>query len=135
MDIQKQSGAVGKDSICAQAALLGDMLAQSIEYRKYYEAKRKLQVDQEHAYILSRLREQQKGLHLARILGINLDEEEDRFEQLYATFCLEPVVCDFLYAEGRLGMLISEVQKICKDKLELWSENDDAGRAVEQELN
>ena len=135
MVLLKHNGGANKESICAQAALLGDMLAQSIEYRKYYEAKRNLQVAQEHAYILSQLREQQRGLHLARILGINLDEEEDRFEHLYATFCLEPVVCDFLYAEGRLERLISEVQQICGDKLDLWNGNDNADRMRDQELN
>ena len=135
MGVREHDSGADKDSIFVQAAQLGDMLAQSIEYRKYYEAKRNLQGAREHEYILSQLREQQRGLHLARILGINLDEEEDRFEHLYATFCLEPVVCDFLYAEGRLGRLISEVQQICGDKLELWSGNEDADRVRNQELN
>jgi cell fate (sporulation/competence/biofilm development) regulator YlbF (YheA/YmcA/DUF963 family) len=135
MGLRKHGGSADKNSIWAQAALLGDMLAQSTEYRQYQEAKSKLQGDQERSYILSLLRQQQMSLCLAQILGVALDDAEDDLEHLYATFCLEPVVCDFLYAEGRLKRLISDVQEVYGDKLELWSEYDAASRMQDRELN
>jgi len=135
MQIKKEDGMADKKSICAQAALLGEMLAESVEYRQYQEAKRKLQGDREQAYILSQLRRQQMSLRLAQIMGEEMEEAEDNFEHLYAMYCLEPVISDFLYAEGRLGRLISEVQQIYGDKLELWSENDAASHVMDQELN
>jgi cell fate (sporulation/competence/biofilm development) regulator YlbF (YheA/YmcA/DUF963 family) len=128
-------GNANKNSICAQAALLGDLLVQSNEYRQYREAKLKLQGDQERSHILSLLRQQQMSFRLAQILGVSAEGAEDDLDRLYATFCLEPVVCDFLYAEGRLGRLISEVQQICGDKLELWSEDEAANRRQDKELN
>jgi len=134
MEINRSGGA-GKEEICAQAARLGEMLVASAEYRQYLDAKKKLQVNSEQAYILSKLRQQQISLRLAKFLGEDLDEAEDDFENLYATFCLEPVISDFLYAEGRLGRLIDEVQKICGDKLDLWSENEALDHAVKRELN
>jgi cell fate (sporulation/competence/biofilm development) regulator YlbF (YheA/YmcA/DUF963 family) len=130
-----EGGSANKNSICAQAALLGDLLVQSSEYRQYREAKLKLQGDQERSYLLSLLRRQQVSLHLAQILGMSSYDAEDDLERLYTTFCLEPVVCDFLYAEGRLGRLISEVQQICGDKLELWSESEAANPRQDKELN
>jgi len=130
-----ESGGANKEEICTQAALLAEMLVASAEYRQYLEAKKKLQINSEQAYILSQLRQQQMGLRLARLLGEDLDEAEDDFENLYATFCLEPVISDFLYAEGRLGRLIEEVQRICGDKLDLWSENEALSHAVRRELN
>lgn len=135
MEIKKNGCAADKKSICAQAAFLGEMLMESAEYRQYLEAKQKLQGDREQAYILSQLRQQQMNLRLAQLLGEDLDDAEDDFERLYTTFCLEPVISDFLYAEGRLGRLIAEVQQIFGDKLDLWSENEALNRAVKQELN
>lgn len=135
MEMKPDGCGAKKKDICTQAALLGDMLMQSAEYRQYMEAKQKLQCDREQSYILSQLRQQQMNLRLAQLLGEDLDEAEDDFENLFATFCLEPVISDFLYAEGRLGRLIAEVQQICGNKLELWSENEALNRAVKRELN
>ena len=135
MSVSKSDGNTDKKSICAQAAILGDMLMQSTEYRQYQEAKRKLQGDRDRSYVLALLRHQQTTLRLAQILGITLDDAEDDLEQLYETFCLEPVVCDFLYAEGRLGRLISEVQQVCGNKLEFWIENESVDRVQNRELN
>jgi cell fate (sporulation/competence/biofilm development) regulator YlbF (YheA/YmcA/DUF963 family) len=135
MSVKKCDGNADKESICAQAALLGDMLAQSSEYRLYQEAKCKLQGDKERSYLLSLLRQQQTSLRLAQILGVSLDDAEDDLDNLYTTFCLEPLVCDFLYAEGRLGRLIAEVQQVCGDKLDLWSENEAGNRIQDRELN
>lgn len=124
MSIENKSGCADKESICAQAALLGEMLAQSSEYSQYQEAKTELEGDQERSRMLSLLRQQQMVLRLAEILGLISKDAEDDLEQMYATFCLEPIVCSFLYAEGRLGRLLSEVQQICVGKLDLWSDND-----------
>lgn len=135
MEIKKNVCAADKKQICEQAAHLGELLLESAEYRQYLDAKQKLQGDREQSYILSQLRQQQINLRLAQLLGENLDDAEDAFEHLYATFCLEPVISDFLYAEGRLGRLIAEVQQIFGDKLDLWSENESLNRAVKRELN
>ncbi|MCL1975318.1 MAG: YlbF family regulator [Firmicutes bacterium] len=135
MSMNKSDRNIDKESICAQAAILGEMLTQSAEYRQYQEAKRNLLGDRDRSYILSLLRQQQMSLRLAQILGVALDDAEGDLEQLYETFCLEPVVCDFLYAEGRLGRLISEVQKVCGNKLDLWIENDVVEHVQNRELN
>ena len=135
MSLKKFGDDTDKDSIWTQAALLGEMLAQSAEYRQYQEAKSKLQGDFDQSYILSLLRQQQIGMFLAQILGLALDDTEDDLENLYALFSQEPLVCDFLYAEGRLRRLISEVQQVCGDKLELWSEIDATSRMQYRELN
>lgn len=124
-----------KKTIRAQASLLAEMLAESTEYRQYLLAKERLQGDREQAYILSQLRQQQMNLRLASLLGEDVEDAEDSFDDLYATFCLEPVISDFLYAEGRLGRLIAEVQQIFGGKLEFWSEFEDLQQSLNRELN
>ena len=135
MEIKDNGSIADKQAICEQAALLGDMILQSMEYRQYQEARDNLQRDKEQSYILSKLRNQQMSLRLAQILGGDLGDVEEDFEDFYAAFCLEPVICDFLYAEGRLGRLISEVQQICGEKLELWNEIETTDILYNRDLN
>lgn len=135
MDKRTFGEGANKQGIRAQAVLLAELLAESTEYRQYLDAKERLQLDREQAYIFSQLRQQQMNLRLAQLMGEDVEDEEDDFENLYATFCLEPVICDFLYAEGRLGRLISEVQQIFGGKLEFWSEYEDISEIPNRELN
>ena len=97
--------------------------------------KKNLQINRDLSYKLSRLRQQQASLFLAQFMGEYMAGAEEDFEHLYDAFCLEPIICDFLYAEGRLGRLISEVQQIYGDKLDLWSENEAENSLHNRELN
>ena len=124
-----------KQDIRLQANLLADLLTKSTEYQQYAAAKARLLDDQQQSYILSQLRQQQINLHLAQMLGESSLEAEEDFEAVYATFCLEPIISDFLYAEGRLGRLIAEVQQIFGGKLDLWSELEIVSEAWYKELN
>jgi cell fate (sporulation/competence/biofilm development) regulator YlbF (YheA/YmcA/DUF963 family) len=128
-------GSVDKDSLRAQAALLGEMLVQSTEYCQYRDAKLKLKGNKELSQMLSQLRQQQLSLHLAQIFGSDSDDAEADLERLQDTVCLEPAIGDFLYAEERFGQLVSELQQVCRSKLGLWSENEAAGSARDQKLN
>ncbi len=113
---------VNREEIRNQATLLAKMLLESVEYTQYQEAKQKLQDDSEQASILSQLRQHQLNLRLAQLWGDDNEEELSRFDEFYTTFCLEPVINDFLYAEGRLGRLLSEIQQICGEQLDLWTD-------------
>ena len=124
-----------KQNIRDQATLLADLLTKSAEYQQYADAKARLLDDQQQAFILSQLRQQQMNLRFAQMLGEDFVEEEEDFEAIYATFCLEPVISDFLYAEGRLGRLIAEIQQIFGGKLDLWSELEIVSDAWYKELN
>lgn len=135
MDSKVKDEGITKQSIRVQAALLADLLAKSAEYQQYIVAKDRLQDDKQQSYILSQLRQQQMNLSLAQLLGENLEEAADDFDNLYVTFCSEPVISDFLYAEARLGRLIAEVQQIFGGKLEFWSELDTASENWYKELN
>ncbi|MCR4963553.1 MAG: YlbF family regulator [Firmicutes bacterium] len=111
-----------KQMIRRQAAVLADMLAASTEYLQYIEAKKSLMAHKEQMAILNELRQQQFNLRFVAMMGENTEEESADFESAYAEITKEPVINDYLYAEGRLYRLISEIQDVFCSKLEVGEE-------------
>ena len=102
-----------------QAKQLADLLAESPEYQQYIIARNKLADDDEQSYILDELRQQQISLRLAAIMGEDTKDEIEDFDQLYAVLSGNPVISDYLFAEGRLFHLIADVEEVFSDKLQL----------------
>lgn len=108
-----------------QAAKLAELLRQSPEYSQFVAARSKLAEDDEHSEILAELRQQQMTLRMANLLGEDIEEECSEFESMFVLLSQEPVISDYLFAEGRFFRLISDVEEVFSDKLELWSMQED----------
>ncbi|MEG1537058.1 MAG: YlbF family regulator [Clostridiales bacterium] len=112
---------INKQDIRQQATVLADLLAESGEYLQYIEAKKRLSADREQLYVLNELRQQQFNLRFASMLGEDTDDESADLETAYSAITKDPLVCDFLYAEGRFLRLVSDVQEVFSAKLETWN--------------
>ncbi len=116
-----------RNLIRKQATCLAEMLRQSPEYHQFQLAKQKLEADDENAAILAELRQQQMTLKMASMLGEDVRDDMGDFENMFILLSQEPSISDYLFAEGRLLRLISEVEQVFSDKLELWQLAEDDG--------
>lgn len=103
-----------------QAEYLADILYESEEYREYYQAREELKLDKENAMLLSELRQRQLQLHLAQMVGEDIEEEIQDLDDVYTAFSLEPTVARYLAAENRFTRLITNIQKIFSKKISIW---------------
>ena len=107
-------------TIKKQAILLAELLFKSPEYIQFVQAREKLEADNEQSTILNELRQRQMSLGMAAMMGEEQTEETEDFEKLYLSLVNNPVISDYLFAEGRLFHLISDVEEVFSKKLELW---------------
>ena len=107
-------------TIKKQAILLAELLVKSPEYIQFVQAREKLEADNEQSTILNELRQRQMSLGMAAMMGEEQTEETEDFEKLYLSLVNNPVISDYLFAEGRLFHLISDVEEGFSKKLELW---------------
>ncbi len=107
-------------TIKKQAILLAELLVKSPEYIQFVQAREKLEADNEQSTILNELRQRQMSLGMAAMMGEEQTEETEDFEKLYLSLVNNPVISDYLFAEGRLFHLISDVEEVFSKKLELW---------------
>ena len=109
-----------RSTIKKQAILLAELLVKSPEYIQFVQAREKLEADNEQSTILNELRQRQMSLGMAAMMGEEQTEETEDFEKLYLSLVNNPVISDYLFAEGRLFHLISGVEEVFSKKLELW---------------
>ena len=107
-------------TIKKQAILLAELLVKSPEYIQFVQAREKLEADNEQSTILNDLSQRQMSLGMAEMMGEEQTEETEDFEKLYLSLVNNPVISDYLFAEGRLFHLISDVEEVFSKKLELW---------------
>ena len=106
------------------ADLLAELLVQSKEYREYSEAKEALLNKADIAQTLIELRRQQMNLHLAQMIGEDVSNELEEFQNIYFDFTSDPLVSKFLFAEGRFTKLYGEIQKTLGNKIDVLSDLD-----------
>ena len=107
-------------TIKKQAILLAELLVKSPEYIQFVQAREKLESVNVQCTILNELRQRQMSLGMAAMMGEEQTEETEDFEKLYLSLVNNPVISDYLFAEGRLFHLISDVEEVFSKKLELW---------------
>ncbi|MCL2677937.1 MAG: YlbF family regulator [Clostridiales bacterium] len=103
-----------------QAFELARLLQQSNEYLLYSSARESLQTDNKSAWLLSQFRHQQLRLQMARFSGEDVDGEMGELEEFYAAMCDNPLINNFIDAEGKFTRLLADVQKIVGNALDLW---------------
>ena len=96
---------------------LAELLCQSYEYRQFIAARRQLEQDTENSYVLNELRQQQMHLRMAAMLGEDVAEDNQEFERMFKILSQEPNISNYLFAEGRLFRLISEVEEAFAQRL------------------
>ena len=111
-------------SVSERAYELAKTLRESEEYRKYAEAKEKLQKDEENANILQEFRRKQIELQIAEMAGEDIENCLEQLESIYQVLSMNPVVNEFLTAEYRLARLMTDVNRIIGEALDLWIDLD-----------
>ena len=109
-----------RTTIKKQAVLLAELLIKSPEYVQFIQARERLEADNEQSTILNELRQKQMSLGLAAMMGEEQTEETEDFEKIYLSLANNPVISEYLFAEGRLFHLISDVEEVFSKKLEIW---------------
>lgn len=103
-----------------QAFYLAELLAESPEYIQFVAARKRLEADDVQHDMLSQLRQQQVVERLSLMMGEETFNDTDQTEEVYLTMAGNPLLSDYLFAEGRLLSLISSIEEVFSDKLELW---------------
>lgn len=113
--------------IMHQASKLAEMLRQSPEYTQYMSAREKLEADEGNTSMLAELRQQQMAVHMSYMMGEGDEEAGRELEKMFSFLAQEPVISDYLFAEGRFFRLISDVENIFSDRLGLNDGDDESG--------
>ena len=118
-----------------QAFELARLLLESDEYLVYSSAKESLQTDNKSAYMLSQFRHQQLRLHIAQFSGEDVEDDMEELEEFYTSICDNPLINDFIDAEGKFTRLLADVQKILGKALNLWPGFEFAWQSENENLN
>jgi cell fate (sporulation/competence/biofilm development) regulator YlbF (YheA/YmcA/DUF963 family) len=103
-----------------QAFYLAELLSESPEYMRFVAARKRLEADDEQTDILHQLRQQQMAGRLAAMVSEEVYDDSEQVEEFYLAMAGNPLLSEYLFAEGRLFHLISSVEEVFTDKLELW---------------
>ena len=57
---------------------------------------------------------------MAAVSGEDMEEATANLNEMYMSLINNPVISDYLYAEGRLFHLLGELEEIFSEKLEIW---------------
>lgn len=103
---------------------LAKTIQESEEYRKYLEAKEKLQKDTKNATMLQEFRRRQLELQIVEMSGGDIEGNADQLEQIYQVLSMNPVINEFLTAEYCFARIVTDVQRILGEALDLWVDID-----------
>ena len=117
------------------ATALAQLLTQSPEYYDFIEARQKLEADRENSSLLNELRQQQMSLRMAAMLGEDVTEDSQDFENTFRLFTQDPKISEYLFAEGRFFRLIADVEKVFSDFLDIWHLDENTPRRLEHDLH
>ena len=102
------------------AAELSSLLEQTDEYKLYEEAKKQLLQDNQAFALFSRFRHDQFQLRAALFAGEDVEPELDSMNEYFSCICMEKSIDRFVSAETAFMSLLSGVQAIFHEKLDLW---------------
>lgn len=120
-----------KDDLWQKVDSLAALLRDTEEYREYFQYREALHL-KGYFDLVQELRQRQAQVHLARVVGVENQENEDELEYLYAYFGAEPVLSNFLYAESRFFTLLQQIRDSFAGCLDLEPEK---SRFYDRNLN
>lgn len=110
-------------SVYDQAHSLARALKNSTEYVEYAAAKGKVDADPNASRMLKDFQQRQIDIQKEQLLnGKVSDGQMKQYEQMYEVISLNPAIKDYLTAEFRLARLLTDIQKIIGEAIELGSE-------------
>jgi len=92
-------------------AMLADALSDCEEYKDFVAAKEKLRKNPSNGELLDLFRQKQFELQMAELAGHEIDEEtKARLEEDYQLLCQTPEINEYLNAEYRFSLVMSDIQ-------------------------
>lgn len=108
-------------SINEYVTKLAEVLAQSEEYKAFVTAKENLKKNKVNEEMLVSFRKKQFELQMAELAGYEIDEEDrEQLEKEYQLLSLNPEVNEYLNAEYRFSLIMSDIQGIITGALPEW---------------
>ena len=102
-----------------EAHRLARELAASKEYKDLVEARKKLKMDSKIQDIVKDFRQKQFELQTAQLMGQeNVQEKEDKLQQLYSVVSANSLAREVLEAEYNFNKLYTDIQKIINEAIE-----------------
>lgn len=96
-------------------------LRTSSEYKKYQEALSKIKGNKEKEKLLADFRKKQMEIQAMQMMGNEVPQEKmTELEKASEILNFHPAIKEFLEAEYYLGRVLSDVQKIIAESVELW---------------
>lgn len=103
-----------------QAHKLARALRDSEEYRAYRATQEKVKDDESNRNLIKQYREKQMELHAKQLQGETLtDDDHQAINRLREILELKSDVREFLQAEARLFQMMSDIQGILSDAVDL----------------
>ena len=101
-----------------RAHALAQALKESLQLKKYQEAKAKLDEDPSAKEMLTDFRKAQLELQKQQMSGVEISEEQkERVSKLYEVINLNLVVKEYLEAENQLLVMVQDIYKIIGEPL------------------
>lgn len=114
----------GWQQIRNEAVKLADILCESSEYIRFQQARDKLS-ESDNAEAFNELRQRQMALHLSGALTEADENEISEYDLKYMLLVQDPLVSEYLFAEGRFFRLIADLERIFSERLDIWQSDDD----------
>ena len=108
-----------QNDLRSEAQNLAALLKSSPEYQNYLAAKEKLKNQGQVVALLSDFRQRQLHLHLAKLLGQDVTDEETQMNDAYVSLSMNPEINEFLNAEYSLIRLLDTMREILGQELDL----------------
>ncbi len=117
-----------------EAAKLAETLSQSTEYRRFLAARDRLS-ESDNASALAELRQRQMALRLCSSFIEDTEDDLSEYDSQYMLLAQDPLISDYLFAEGRFFRLIADVEKVFSERLDLWQDEDSTSSHLETDIN
>ena len=99
---------------------LAKALRHSDEHQAYLDAQKKIHGDERSIKLINQYRQKQMELHAKQLAGETLtDDDHQSVSQLREVLELKPEIREFLQCEARLIQLMSDIQGILSESVDL----------------
>lgn len=103
------------------AVKLADVLSKSEEYKEFVAAKENLRKNRANGEMLDLFRQRQFELQMAELAGHEIDEEtREQLEKDYQLLSLNAEINEYLNAEYRFSLVMSDIQGIITGAVPEW---------------
>lgn len=100
---------------------LAEALAASKEYKDFLDARENLSKDKANGDLLDEFRQRQFEIQMTELAGHEVDDEvKQQMEHDYQLLCLNPAISEYLNAEYRFSLVLSDIQDAIAEAVPEW---------------